>query len=325
MADSPIPGTRFNPFLLPDSPLKPIIFNGPTAHDFSFLGQENRLTSPEIEFVGITQRASRLQIYGSPPSAINQNGEQKKKRTTAEFDDNLRAIHTRINELELNSGNSVAGTSSSASSSAARPRVPPASHSHGPRGRPIRGPMLALEASLLEMRNARASGSGGRARAHVHFNDENAGSTRAGRRDQARRGPAGRPLSTAYMLGRGSRYPRSVPLKQESLWKDGTGPPTQYANREHHKCGICHLVKSHPVSYECGHGHCYSCIRMWLEISWKCPECMTTMHRAPFRVFSEEAWIADTYPNWNDTSAVDYNWDGLTFPKKPESFVGDNA
>jgi hypothetical protein len=64
---------------------------------------------------------------------------------------------------------------------------------------------------------------------------------------------------------------------------------------------------------------------MWLERSWKCPECLAVMYRAPFRVFAEEAWIADAYPNWHDTSKVNYNWDGLVFPKKPETFiVGDD-
>jgi hypothetical protein len=49
------------------------------------------------------------------------------------------------------------------------------------------------------------------------------------------------------------------------------------------------------------------------------------MYHAPFRVFAEEAWIADTYPNWSDNTVVDYNWDGLIFPKKPEVVVvGDD-
>ncbi|KAJ7618935.1 hypothetical protein DFH06DRAFT_1144805 [Mycena polygramma] len=212
--------------------LKPILFNGPTqdaSDEFRFFGRQD---SPDIEFRGFGQSALRR---------------QKKKRATGDYHEDMRAIQARITELELGSGNSSAGASTS--TARARP-VPPPSHSHGPRGRPIRGPMLALEASLLEMRTARATGSGGRASARVRFsNDENAGSTRAGRREQARRGPAGRPLSNPYIIGSGSRYERSVPLKQESLWTDGAGPPTHRVGRHRYK-GVVDLDDSDDAEEE---------------------------------------------------------------------------
>ncbi|KAJ7764956.1 hypothetical protein DFH07DRAFT_955782 [Mycena maculata] len=113
----------------------------------------------------------------------------------------------------------------------------------------------------------------------------------------------------------GSRVHHELPLKYRDLWADGSGPSEQHATEAHHKCGICLEVKSHPVSYACGHSHCYTCIRLWLERSWNCPECSTQMTRPPFRHYGEEAWIASEYPEWQDESQVDYSWTGLTFPK----------
>ncbi|KAJ7169370.1 hypothetical protein C8R43DRAFT_1121243 [Mycena crocata] len=117
----------------------------------------------------------------------------------------------------------------------------------------------------------------------------------------------------------GWRMPREDPLKHEDLWVGGIGPTEQLPLKkmEHHKCGICRFVKSHPVSYLCGHSHCYVCIRLWLERRWSCPECVTEMWMAPFRQFAEEASIVAAYPEWNDESEVSYNWDGLTFPRRP--------
>ncbi|KAJ7832601.1 hypothetical protein B0H13DRAFT_2370895 [Mycena leptocephala] len=232
----------------------------------------------------------KLKIFNSPPSAINQL-----TRPGA----NLQAVRSRISTLEASSARRPSASSTAEQSSARRPRA-----------------ILALEASLLEMRTAE-----GPTLLIPRRRDENAGSGRARRRDEARRLRRVRNL----LLGSGSRYERVVPLRHQDLWKGRRGPPEQAAARDHHKCGICHSVKSHPVSYKCGHGHCYVCIRLWLERSWKCPECVAVMYRAPFRVFAEEAWIADTYPNWSDNTVVDYNWDGLIFPKKPEVVVvGDD-
>jgi hypothetical protein len=60
---------------------------------------------------------------------------------------------------------------------------------------------------------------------------------------------------------------------------------------------------------------------MWLEREWTCPECVAPMHIAPFRHYSEEAWIAAEYPLWNDQSEVDYNWDDLIFPKRTQRLI----
>ncbi|KAJ6547928.1 hypothetical protein DFH09DRAFT_1087397 [Mycena vulgaris] len=110
----------------------------------------------------------------------------------------------------------------------------------------------------------------------------------------------------------GWRTLRLEPLTHRDLWLGGHGPREQLANpdKDHHKCGICHAVKSHPVFYLCGHSHCYVCIRLWLEREWTCPHCVTTMERAPFRHYGEEAAIAAEYPDWNDESHVDYSVDG---------------
>jgi hypothetical protein len=49
----------------------------------------------------------------------------------------------------------------------------------------------------------------------------------------------------------GWRRPRAKSLTQTDLWQQGVGPDDQShsANNEHHMCGICHFVKSHPVSF----------------------------------------------------------------------------
>ncbi|KAJ7652311.1 hypothetical protein B0H17DRAFT_1214976 [Mycena rosella] len=112
----------------------------------------------------------------------------------------------------------------------------------------------------------------------------------------------------------GWRRPRTHPLTEEALWKYREGPPDQLATYEHHMCTVCHFVKSHPVSYTCGHSHCYVCVRLWLERKWTCPECRKPMDRAPFRHYPEEQGIESEYPGWGDNSVVDYSFEGLTFP-----------
>jgi hypothetical protein len=104
------------------------------------------------------------------------------------------------------------------------------------------------------------------------------------------------------------------------------------AANEEHLCNICLCLKSHPVTYvfffcltycalslltvmhryTCGHGHCYVCIRMWLEHDWRCPECRAVISCPPFRVFSEEKSIKRTHGDW-DASRVYYSWTGLAF------------
>ncbi|KAJ7123796.1 hypothetical protein C8R43DRAFT_1135847 [Mycena crocata] len=121
---------------------------------------------------------------------------------------------------------------------------------------------------------------------------------------------------------RGWRLTRSEPLVHNDLWLGGIGGPSdQLPVKSHHKCGICHMVKSHPVSYVCGHGHCYVCIRLWLERKWTCPECVTPMYHAPFRIFFEDTTLAMEYPEWKDRSVVDFSFEGLRFPEEPQGVV----
>jgi hypothetical protein len=160
------------------------------------------------------------------------------------------------------------------------------------------------------------------------------------RREQIRQLRSQRGIVTGIAL-EGWCEPRRTPLEHTDLWIAGEGPPEQLPVEEHHKCGICYNVKSHPVSYVtssclrhafeprvddqdrylCGHSHCYVCICMWLEHQWTCPECVTPMYRAPFRHWAEEAGIERAYPNWNDGSTVNYSWKGLLFPQAPKVLV----
>ncbi|KAJ6518236.1 hypothetical protein C8R47DRAFT_1205300 [Mycena vitilis] len=114
----------------------------------------------------------------------------------------------------------------------------------------------------------------------------------------------------------GFRRLRFEPLTYEDLYAGGVGPPEQEAIEGYQKCTICHFAKSHPVSYVCGHSHCYACIRMWLERKWTCPDCVRPMFVAPFRQYAEEAALALAFPNWIDTSVVDYSFDSLIFPQE---------
>ncbi|KAJ7437300.1 hypothetical protein B0H11DRAFT_2255526 [Mycena galericulata] len=154
----------------------------------------------------------------------------------------------------------------------------------------------------------------------------------AERRRQAREARAAtlyaRPLGQPLRIRRpairsGSRQIREQPLKDADLWVDSVGPAAQVPNEPHHMCGICHMVKSHPVSYLCGHSHCYVCVRLWLEREWTCPECSKQMAGAPFRQYAEEKYIAAAYPDWEDVSRVEYSWEGLVFPKPAQVVVED--
>lgn len=68
--------------------------------------------------------------------------------------------------------------------------------------------------------------------------------------------------------------------------------------------------------YKCGHSHCCVCIRMWLENSFKCPQCVTTMNGPPFRHYAEENDLELHYPGCDNNTSVAYDWDDLLFPKK---------
>ncbi|KAF8145912.1 hypothetical protein K438DRAFT_1991382 [Mycena galopus ATCC 62051] len=104
-------------------------------------------------------------------------------------------------------------------------------------------------------------------------------------------------------------------LCEADLYNDDARPPVLATPKPHHVCGICFSVKSHPVSYLCGHSHCYVCIRIWLGRRKTCPECTQVMHIAPFRHYGEELGIAFDYPFWVDDSRVLYSFEGLVFPR----------
>ncbi|KAJ7834667.1 hypothetical protein B0H13DRAFT_2369751 [Mycena leptocephala] len=112
----------------------------------------------------------------------------------------------------------------------------------------------------------------------------------------------------------GLRTRREPQPTTENLWLTDGRPPARDPIDEHHVCGICQEVKTHPVTYKCGHSHCYVCIRVALEKRWDCPECRTTMHEAPFRQWFEEATLAAAYPGWGTSTSVNYSWIGLQFP-----------
>ncbi|KAJ7500584.1 hypothetical protein B0H11DRAFT_2225574 [Mycena galericulata] len=138
-------------------------------------------------------------------------------------------------------------------------------------------------------------------------------------RTRIRPNRAGTPLDPL-----GWRAPREEDLTRNDLLLNGVAPAPRETNRSHQRCGICLHVKSHPVSYLCGHSHCYSCIRLWLEQRWVCPTCVTVMNRAPHRNYEEEAGIALDYPDWVDESVVDYSWEGLCFPKHRRIIAPDS-
>ncbi|KAJ7164586.1 hypothetical protein C8R43DRAFT_1122463 [Mycena crocata] len=115
----------------------------------------------------------------------------------------------------------------------------------------------------------------------------------------------------------GFREPQLRPLTRKNLYVGGILPPPLSTERLHQKCSLCSNVKCHPVSYLCGHSHCYVCVRIWLETSWDCPSCETLMRRAPHRHTGEEDGLKADYPDWGNTSQVLYSFDGLTFPNPP--------
>ncbi|KAJ7432013.1 hypothetical protein B0H11DRAFT_2261158 [Mycena galericulata] len=122
------------------------------------------------------------------------------------------------------------------------------------------------------------------------------------------------PLIQHSILRVGVRRRLNPPVSRDTLYLTTERPPELDEVKSHHVCRICHGVKSHPVSYKCGHSHCYVCIRLWLELSWKCPICNAKIDSEPFRHFGEEDGIAFDYPGWVDKSVVNYSWAGLKFP-----------
>ncbi|KAJ7469919.1 hypothetical protein B0H11DRAFT_2238056 [Mycena galericulata] len=109
---------------------------------------------------------------------------------------------------------------------------------------------------------------------------------------------------------------REEPLTASALYIGNARPPVLATPKPHHVCGLCRDVKSHPVSYLCGHSHCFVCVRVWLEKHWTCPECAQVMYTAPFRHHGEESSIRFDYPWWMDTSQVTYSFEGVPFPHR---------
>ncbi|KAJ7770052.1 hypothetical protein B0H16DRAFT_1715678 [Mycena metata] len=121
----------------------------------------------------------------------------------------------------------------------------------------------------------------------------------------------------------GHREQRLTALIREDLYFEGRLPVHQSTSRRSQRCSLCLSAKSHPVSYLCGHSHCYACIRLHLERSWECPTagCSTVMQRAPHRHYPDEEALAEDFPLWVTQTAVFYTWDGLTFPKLPSTYT----
>ncbi|KAJ7440833.1 hypothetical protein B0H11DRAFT_2252652 [Mycena galericulata] len=138
------------------------------------------------------------------------------------------------------------------------------------------------------------------------------------------RGVRIRPRATGPTIREtGQRAEREEALTEADLYLGDARPPPGEP-KPYHRCTICTGVKSHPVSFMCGHSNCYVCIRLWLELKWTCPECVAIIKSAPFRHYGEEASIANDYPEWDDQSKVAYNWDGLVFPRPRRVIAPDS-
>ncbi|KAJ7676727.1 hypothetical protein DFH06DRAFT_1122032 [Mycena polygramma] len=208
----------------------------------------------------------------------------------------MRQIQRRVNELEAQRARILTPLANNlpAAASTTAPAPAPAESSRAPRPR---GPMLALEASYRENRTAARNQGPAAQIPRGGFPTEASG--RALRREEALR----LQMSPHLRAIVGFRRLRVEPLTYQDLWIGGQGPPEQDAIEGYQKCTICHFAKSHPVS-------------MWLERKWTCPDCVRPMFVAPFRQYAEEAALARAFPNWIDTSVVDYSFDSLIFPQE---------
>ncbi|KAJ7060347.1 hypothetical protein C8F01DRAFT_1136376 [Mycena amicta] len=113
----------------------------------------------------------------------------------------------------------------------------------------------------------------------------------------------------------GWRRSSAAGVPKGAIVRSGKLPPYLEPRAPHHKCSICHGVKMHPVTSGCGHTHCFACLRVWLQTSWKCPVCMAVHYHPPVRNYDLEDWLMDEYPAAAaDSSTVTYNWDSLVFP-----------
>ncbi|KAJ7021076.1 hypothetical protein C8F04DRAFT_1274145 [Mycena alexandri] len=110
----------------------------------------------------------------------------------------------------------------------------------------------------------------------------------------------------------GVRVPRTKDLKDKDLYLTDKRPP-DFTPHKHHECSVCQNPKSHPVTNNCRHSHCYVCMRKWLEMSWQCPSCRDFVVTPPILNFDAKNSIAFNHPQWVDESTVSYSWDGLVF------------
>ncbi|KAJ7733851.1 hypothetical protein DFH07DRAFT_780484 [Mycena maculata] len=113
----------------------------------------------------------------------------------------------------------------------------------------------------------------------------------------------------------GYRLPRQVPLTDHELYLGARRPQFLTTVHRHLECTLCKGIKSHPVMYRCGHGHCYVCARKALENNWKCPDCPAEIQERPVIDYPSEDAIARAHPERMDRSFVTYSWDGLIFPE----------
>ncbi|KAJ6449254.1 hypothetical protein C8R47DRAFT_1230730 [Mycena vitilis] len=115
------------------------------------------------------------------------------------------------------------------------------------------------------------------------------------------------------------RHRQEAAAKENRFYLTAVRPPEipeGVVVKDQHECDICFSLKFHPVSYRCGHSHCYVCIRQALERSVKCPSCMTPMSEPPFRHWGEEKGIRADYPTVVDKSEVNYSFNGVIFSSK---------
>ncbi|KAJ7678869.1 hypothetical protein DFH06DRAFT_1120681 [Mycena polygramma] len=131
------------------------------------------------------------------------------------------------------------------------------------------------------------------------------------------------PSSAATTVRRpnGWRRPRPTPLLPSDLYTTEARPPLLTPSEEEFKCIMCDQMKSNPFRTKCGHTHCYVCLRIHVETSWKCPSCDVIITRAPKRDTEAELWIQINHASWIDQSRVVGTWDGLLFPQLPRPAV----
>nr|GAT46443.1 predicted protein [Mycena chlorophos] len=139
-----------------------------------------------------------------------------------------------------------------------------------------------------------------------------------------------RPMSKS--LHAGWRLHRSRGVKRAMLLSGVHDPPYLEPLSPHHRCSICWGVKAHPVlsarflftrsdslpeypRTDCGHTFCFCCLRVWLQTSWRCPECMNILRETPRRNIDVQQWLLEAYPKLaEDESRPTYDFSSLVFP-----------